>query len=122
MNEIVQHIPDFVETVEPRIRSDFDSLAQLLEVPFVKGWADKSDFHRFSVEGVCLIAELRGGRSWWVVGYLREPVSGLPEWDKGIYEVIDMNGDPLDISGRLVSYSCGDVVGLGDGHVLKRRR
>lgn len=122
MNEIVQHIPPFVETGDqPRRRASFDSLAQLLEVPFVKSWTDKKDFYQLSVEDHCLIAEQRGGRSWWVVGFLRESVPGLPKWDKGIYEVIDPNGKPLDVPGRDVSYSCGNYVGLSDGRVLKRR-
>lgn len=122
MNMITQHIPSFVDTDAPRKRGDFSSFAELLEVPFVKRWEQEKDFHRFSVDGNVLIAELRGGRSWWVVGFLREPVSDLPKWDHGIYEVIDANGAPLDVPGRDVSYSCGDDVGLCDGRVLKRRR
>lgn len=121
MNEIVQHIPAFLETDEPRQRSSFDSLAQLLEIPFVKIWTDDRDFHKLSVSDDNLIAEQRGGRSWWVVGFLRESVPWLPEWDKGIYEVFDPSGKPLDVQGRDVSYSCGNDVGLRDGRVLKLR-
>lgn len=122
MNEIVQHIPAFVETGdEPRKRANFESLAQLLEIPFVKSWTDERDFHKLSVSDHLLIAEQRGGRSWWVVGSLRESVPELPEWDKGIYEVFDPSGKPLDVPGRDVSYSCGNYVGLRDGRVLKRR-
>ncbi len=122
MNEIVQHIPAFVETTEPRSRATFDTLAELLKVPFVSTWAEEPIFHQFSVDGGCLMAELRGGCSWWVVGHLRDPVPELPAWNKGIYEVTDENGNPLDVPGRDVSYSQGDKVGLRDGRVLKKRR
>lgn len=84
MNEIIQHIPDCVDLGdEPQRRANFDSLGQLLEIPFVKQWKEDSQFHKFSVDGNTLIAELRGGKHWWVVGYLREPIPELPEWNKG---------------------------------------
>lgn len=121
MNEIVQHIPAFVDTGdEPRPCGEFDTLTGLIAIPFVNRWALETDFHQFSLSGQHLIAEQRGGRSWWVVGTLRAPVSWLPQWDKGIYEVWD-DGKPIDMPGRMVSFSCGDDVGLVDGRVLKRR-
>jgi hypothetical protein len=121
MNEIVQHVPTFVDGVE-RKRATFTTLEELLAVPWVKNYADSAEeFHQFSVSGQFLLVESRGGKHWWVVGVLKEPVAGLPAWGQGIYEVWDENGKELDVSGRDVEYSQGDVVALHDGRKLRRR-
>lgn len=122
MNEIVQHIPAFVDYREAPPRAEFSTLAELLAIPWVKRYADTAeDFHQFSLSGTHLIVESRGGHHWWVVGYLRHPVDGLPEWNKGIHEVWD-NGEVQDISGTEVSSVCGDEVTLKGGRVLKQRK
>lgn len=121
MNEIVQHIPMFAwhPEDEPN-RANFDSISDLLEVPFVNAFVKEKEFYRLSVSGNKLIAEQRGGRSWWVIGFLREPIYGLPEWDHGIYEVVDQEGNIIEVPGRDVSYICGDDISLKDGRILKR--
>jgi hypothetical protein len=104
---------------------DFHSIEQLRAIPFVKGFIELPDFHQLSIsrhEGTdwvghpdCLIAQYRGGRQWWVVGYIKGHCP-LPEWDHGIYET-----EIGDIPGRDVRMSCGDLVHLRDGRVVKRK-
>lgn len=119
MNEISRYVPAYVETDEPIKRASFDTLAQLTELPLVRRFTDDKDFYKLSASDNHLIAEYRGGRNWSVVGSLREAVPGLPEWDHGIYEVIDPSGKPLVVPGRDVASSCGDEVKLRDGRILK---
>jgi hypothetical protein len=121
-NEIIQHIPACVDVGPDRIHRSFNTLDELKAVPFVNGFTRYENFHQFSVSGGNLIAEYRGGREWWVVGRLAGPVDGLSEWDHGIYEVYDADGEATEIAGRDVVVSCGDQVGLRNGQTLKRRR
>lgn len=122
MNEIRQHVPGFVDGVEPNVVA-FDTLEQLLAIPFVKRWTDSERFYRLSVnDEVYLIAEFNGGREWWVVGYLRDPVPFLPEWDRGIYEVIGPNGALIEVPGRGVASSCAGEIRMKDGRILKSAR
>lgn len=84
MNEIVQHIPPYVDAGdESRPRAYFSTIAELLSVPFVARWAAMSDFVRFSRDGDFLMAELSTppiGKSW-VVGRVRDMASvDLPQW------------------------------------------
>lgn len=118
-NEIRQHIPDFCEGFD-KATAAFDSLDELLKIPFVANFMSSPNFHQFSVSDNHLMAEYRGGREWWVVGYLKNPNIGLPAWNHGIYEVWDKHRK-LDVPGNLVASSCGDDVTLGDGRTLKRR-
>lgn len=119
-NEIRQHIPDFCEGFEKAV-VEFNTLEELLAIPFVKNFSAHDSFHRYSVNDNHLIAEYRGGREWWVVGILKSSVEGLPEWDHGIYEVW-IDDKPVDMPGKDVSWSCGDDIGLCDGRKVKRRR
>lgn len=121
MNRIVQHVPAFVDIGDERPKEGvFDSLEQLLAIPFVKVFSDESDFHQFSTGGGMLLAEQQGGRRWWVVGRLEKPVDGLQSWSKGIYQCVGKDGQPIDVPGTEVSYSVGDKVGLKSGQILKR--
>lgn len=120
MNEIRQHIPAFVETEKGPEVMPFETLDELLVIPWVKRWREFPRFHQFSQSDRHLMAEFRGGREWWVVGLLSNPVEGLPVWDHGIYEVWE-NGIAKDIPGTEVSSSGGNVVTLRDGRQLKRR-
>jgi hypothetical protein len=119
-NSIRQHRPDFVEGY-PKALVEFDTLEELLAIPWVKNFSVLKTFHRYSVSGNCLIAEYRNGREWWVVGLLKNNDVGLPKWDHGIYECW-VDGRARDIPGHDVSWSRGDQVGLRDGRVVKRRR
>lgn len=57
------------------------TLAEILSDPWVHSWTRSPDFHRWSLSEFRLIAEVDGGDSQWVVGYLDPaPVGELPEW------------------------------------------
>lgn len=81
MNSVTTHIPawgDAEKTTHP-----FHTLRELLAIPFVKAFSKGKSFHRFSVStdnSLLLMAEYDKGRGWWVVGRLKTPVNGLPEW------------------------------------------
>jgi len=119
MNAIKQHIPDFCEGFEKAL-VEFNTLEELLAIDFVKKFSTFPKFHQFSMNDGHMIAEYRGGREWWVVGRIREPVEGLPAWNHGIYEIWDKN-EPKEVSGREVAWSCGDSIKLRDGNVVRRR-
>ena len=81
MNEITQHIPSFVETRAPPTSCEFQTLAELEAIPFVKAWKENPNFVRFSLSDDCLMAEMVG--EFWVVGYLKDPSSiDLPQWKR----------------------------------------
>lgn len=58
--------------------ADFDDLPSLLDIPWVAWWTKRVGFHRFSQDKERLMAEYQNGRLWYIVGYLKEPVEGLP--------------------------------------------
>jgi hypothetical protein len=86
MNNIRQHIPAFVSGVNAETAS-FETIADLLKVPFVAQWTGEPEFRQFSIsardylDDWVLMAELNGGAQWWVVGYLDQNVD-LPIWDE----------------------------------------
>lgn len=122
-NAIQQYIPAYVDTGGERHPIvEFASLDKMLEIPFVAHWAARDGFHQFSISGLHLMAELKGGRDWRVVGALRHPIDGLPEWDGGIYEVWNEAGEAVEIPGSEVESSCGVDVFLRDGRRLLQRR
>mgnify|MGYP006263458053 CR=1 FL=1 len=90
--KIKQHIPGFVDGMEPA-HDVVVSLEALLALPYVGIWTEGEieipPFHQFSIakpEGLedgaaLLMAEMDKGREWYVVGYLQsdEPIN-LPIW------------------------------------------
>lgn len=121
---VVEYWPNFVERGDeaPLIVS-FETLDELLAVPFVAQWKDSPNFYRFSVSDEWLMAELRGGREWWVVAKLPDGFpEGLPKWDRGIYVLKDADGYLHEISGANVQMSCVDEVTLEDGRVMQWKR
>jgi hypothetical protein len=91
MSKVVQHVPGCVDIDPEDIeRAEFNTQEELLAIPWIARWAEKKNFHRFSISKSKidnhLMAELDEGRVWWVVGYLsdREHLS-LPIW-KPVYE------------------------------------
>ena len=93
---IKQHMPNYV-SIDPK-EAEFETLEDLMNVEFVKRWTDNrwgDDFHQFSIshddwmvrsgheDYMHLMAELDGGKKWYVVGYIygSSPEEiGLPEW------------------------------------------
>lgn len=82
-----QHFPGYFTGYEPLI-FDAENTEQLLAHEIMQGWAKNPKFHRWSYsppetsnrEGH-LMAEVEGGSSWWVVGYLSGTAPDLPLWD-----------------------------------------
>jgi len=76
-NRIVQHFPAYMD-FDPECVG-FDTLEELLEIPWVKRWSENANFYQYS-GGDYLMAEFHEGYEWWAIGKLRNPVEGLPEW------------------------------------------
>jgi hypothetical protein len=83
VNEIIQHIPGFVDIGDgPVPRADFSTLEELLAVPFVARWKDEG-FIKWSKSDDLLMVEFwdKGEDKQWVVGRLKDPTAvDLPEW------------------------------------------
>lgn len=86
MTTIRQHIPGFITGVDPET-AEFEGLAGLLEVPFVKLWAEDPRFDRFALASDSrhtdhLMAEMTDGK-FWVVGFIPkgEAPAELPAWE-----------------------------------------
>lgn len=88
MPTIRQHIPSFIGSGPDAQQADYRTVSELLAIPFVARWATDSNFHRFSQSQlwkdgqVILLAEQDGGKKWWVIGYLSEPINAanMPLW------------------------------------------
>jgi hypothetical protein len=83
MSTIKQHLPPFITGMD-RVVASFDTLDDLLAIPFVAKFARGPGFRRFSlgpyVDTVMLLAEYDGGVRWWVVGYISGDPPDLPAW------------------------------------------
>lgn len=77
MNEIRRSIPDyFVGEEADRDRAttaEFETLAELLAIPWVAKFAESGRFRRFVLSPPCLMAEYGDGREGWVIGFIRDP-------------------------------------------------
>ena len=79
MNTIYQHIPGFVDCDEPPDIIDFSSTEELLNIDWIKSWAEDSDFVRFSKSKNLLMVELKD--KFYVLGYIKNPKDvELPTW------------------------------------------
>lgn len=79
MNRFKQHFPNFCAGFNAE-EQDFDTIEQLKENEVVKKWLKQKHFYRLSLSDNALMAELKEGKEWWVIGYLKEPVD-LPIWE-----------------------------------------
>jgi hypothetical protein len=82
MSTITQHRPAYVTGFENEVVA-FTTTAELLAIAFVAGFRSLDGFYRYSVSRnrqLMLMAELDGGRKWWVVGYLDTDCPDLPDW------------------------------------------
>ena len=78
-NEIQRYFPNFFDVDESdRIIVQFETLEELLEIPFIKNWTTIPEFYQFaSSPSGRLIGQFKGGYEWWVIGTLKHPVEGL---------------------------------------------
>jgi len=78
-----EHIPGYVTGFDPE-DTPFDTIEELLNLPFVSRWTGQGNFHRFSISRDSyprLMAELDGGLIWWVVATLDRDMPELPTWE-----------------------------------------
>lgn len=76
------HIPAFMD-VEPLPDAPYETIEELLKHQRVASWSTDPGFYRYSLcDGHRLMAELDGGKKWWVIGYLSDPPppDALPVW------------------------------------------
>jgi hypothetical protein len=87
-----KHIPGwaFDPRDEPPPSVAVGSVAELLEVAWIKSWREHPTFRRYSISRrpefpgayPLLMVEFDEGREWWVVAYLNDStlLASLPEW------------------------------------------
>lgn len=82
------HLPGFM-SVEPPDDVDYATVPELLANERVANWQKHANFHRYVWDQLngdvhILMAELDGGKEWWVIGYMSEsPGDALPRWGRG---------------------------------------
>jgi hypothetical protein len=92
MIRLVQHIPNFVDGVDPKIVT-CGSQTELLAVPWVAHYANgeliarngevrRRPFWGYSLSDDRLMAEYDEGRHWWVIGTITDgrEMLDLPKW------------------------------------------
>jgi hypothetical protein len=72
MNKITQYRPGCFEGFDTKI-NDFETLEELLNIPWVKRWSEDESFHCLAKGGEKLMAVLENGKKWWVVGMIENP-------------------------------------------------
>ncbi len=77
--EATQHIPGFVDGVEPQ-RAPVETLADLLGLQWVQCWAANSGFARWSRSGRYLMAEMKDGGFWAIAHVHGDVLATLPVW------------------------------------------
>lgn len=118
MKTFYSHVPGFIDS--DQIKVEFETLAELLNHPFVERFSENEGFQEYVKSDECLMAIYDDGFKWWVVGYLKEPSEiDLPEWDKGLY-LVKFEDKVYKAKGEQVRSSCGDRITLYDGRVCER--
>lgn len=91
-NYFKKHIPGFCSGVE-ELEFNFNSLEELLSNEWINGWTKhpfdfdepkrpNPEFHKFSLSDNRLICELKKGKEWYVIGYIKYPERlQLPKWE-----------------------------------------
>ncbi len=92
VEEIPQELVEFLPDVGGRPcagggKAQFEDLEEMLRIDFVRGYSDRPNFHRFSLDGGDLMAEFEGGTESEIVGTLTRPgLVNLPKWEKPVHE------------------------------------
>jgi hypothetical protein len=86
MPTITQYFPDFCEGFEKHTAT-VKSVEDLDRIEWIRSWRRDPAFYRFSLSlkrgdggRPLLMAEFDGGKIWYVVGRLSEPLEGLSMW------------------------------------------
>lgn len=70
----------------------FSTLKELKKLHYLQVWSEDPDFHQWSISYynsrdkrpfLTLMAEMKGGKEWWVIGYIYgdlDIVKDLPTW------------------------------------------
>jgi len=99
----------------------FTDLSQLKELPILQAYSAMPKFVGFAFEHDAdnevwwTMALFDRGFEWYVIGHTDQKVDGLPEWDKGRYQVKTPGGGVLLVNGADVASSVGNIVVLKDG-------
>lgn len=73
MIKATEHIPPYVDIDDEPYSCEVNSVSELLEVDWVKGYTKWKEFHNFcqSKNGEHLMIESEDGKWWWVVAYIK---------------------------------------------------
>ena len=83
MNHIRQRLPNYFDQRIPRDEGNFNTMEELLAIPFVAEYAADKNFVRFMKSGdfLMFIVQLGEARKHFVVGIFEDPSTvDLPEW------------------------------------------
>jgi len=113
MNRIIQHIPSFIDVNKKLEWINFNTIEELLNIPFVKQWAkpmDGKDFLCFALYGNYLLVIHDDGFHWWTVGYIENSSSiDLPKWIGGKYQAQMLDGSIKILTSEVISV-CGNTL------------
>lgn len=76
-NSIRQHVPGFFDA-EPQ-RTEFSTVEELRGIEWVYNYLDEPGKYLAQRDGLLMVVS-GDGKWWWVIGYLQQPVNGLPRW------------------------------------------
>ena len=81
MNQILQHIPGFVDTHLHKHVDNFQITEELLNLSWIKTIGSIKSFYRWSKSDNLLMAEFEDGYRVLVIGYIMKPEEvDLPVW------------------------------------------
>jgi hypothetical protein len=69
-NHIVKHYPSFCDMGKPK-EAYFNTTEELLKIKWVKSFSDDPTFFKFALDEGTLMALYKGGKEWWVVGFVK---------------------------------------------------
>jgi len=120
MPRVKEYIPSICEVRELPEPVEYKTKEDLLELDFIKRWAEDPEFYKFSYDGNHLLAELSEGYHWYVIAIVEGVETlGFPAWDKGRTKVTD-GFTRFTVQGKDVAGYCGDVVTMRDGRILRK--
>ena len=117
MNNIMQHIPSFVD-VDPAASIEFETTKDLLKLPMVKQYEKEGSLFAINTNHLMVIND--NGFSWWVIGRIKDISNvDLPQWSGWKFKAESKDGTKTILSHEVVSV-CGDILTLVDGSEAKK--